>query len=170
LAIKSVRDKETERVFSRERSRRLPPDTLGVQSRPFTDDEIVLIVSAGHALARRRSFAPDLLTGETLIVREAGSATQQIAEDNLERLGLTPKRVLEMTGCEAVKRTVAAGLGVAFVSQRAISLEAAQRRVHLPDIPELRFRRQLFVLTRKDARHPAATLAFLALLGKERAY
>jgi DNA-binding transcriptional LysR family regulator len=144
-----------------------PPDVPGVQAQPFAADEIVLIVSAGHALARRRSFTPDVLTGETLIVREAGSATQQIARAHLDRLRLMPKRVLEMTGCEAVKRTVAAGLGVAFVSQRAISLEASQRLVHLPEIPELRFRRQLFVLTRKNARHPAAALAFLALLGKE---
>jgi DNA-binding transcriptional LysR family regulator len=145
-----------------------PPDTPGVQTQPFADDEIVLIVPAGHALAQPQSFAPNLLAGETLIARETGSATQQIAGINLARLGLTPKRVLEMTGCEAVKRTVAAGLGVAFVSQRAIALEVSQRLVHLPDVPELRFRRQLFVLTRKDARHPAAALAFLALLGKER--
>ncbi|HEY4690946.1 MAG TPA: LysR substrate-binding domain-containing protein [Anaerolineae bacterium] len=145
-----------------------PTEAPGLQVRPFVEDEIVLVVPAGHALALQRAFAPDVLADETLIVREAGSATRQITEAHLARLGLVSRQVLEMTGCEAVKRAVSAGLGVAFVSQYAIQLELAHRLLHVPDISELRFARQLFVLARKDARPSAATLAFIALLGKGR--
>ena len=36
-----------------------PTEASGLQIRPFAEDEIVLIVPAGHALARRQSFEPD---------------------------------------------------------------------------------------------------------------
>ncbi|HLB48230.1 MAG TPA: selenium metabolism-associated LysR family transcriptional regulator [Anaerolineales bacterium] len=143
-----------------------PAEAPGLQVRAFEGDEIVLIVPAGHTLARQRAFTSDLLARETLIVREAGSATRQIAEANLVRLGLSPRRVLEMSGCEAVKRVVSAGLGVAFVSRYAIALELAHRLVSVPEIPELHFSRQLFLIARKDARPSAASLAFLALMQK----
>ena len=143
-----------------------PAEAPGLQVRAFEGDEIVLIVPAGHTLARQRAFTSDLLARETLIVREAGSATRQITEANLARLGLSPRRVLEMSGCEAVKRVVSAGLGVAFVSRYAIVLELAQKLVSAPEIPELHFSRQLFLIARKDARPSAASLAFLALMQK----
>ena len=142
-------------------------DTAGLQIRPLVDDEIVLIVPARHALSKQRAFMPEMLSQETLIVREPGSATRQITEAHLAQLGITPKRIVEMTGCEGVKQSVAAGLGIAFISERAITLEVAQKLVAAPAILELHFARQLFVLTRKDARPSAAVLAFLALLGKE---
>jgi len=144
----------------------VPTEMPGLQVRPFAEDEIVLIVPPRHSLARQHSFTPGLLANETLILREAGSGTQQIAQSHLSELGIRPKRVMELLGCEAVKRAVAAGLGVAFVSRHAIALEMAQQLVSVPDIPELRFRRPLCILTRKDARPPAAALAFLALTTK----
>lgn len=143
-----------------------PTEMPGLQVRPFVDDEIVLIVPPGHPLVRQRAFVPGLLASETLIVREPGSATRQIAEAHLAQLEVVPKTVLEMTGCEGVKRAVAAGLGVAFVSRHAITLEVAQKVVTVPEISELRFARQLSLITRKDARPSAAALAFLALMRK----
>jgi DNA-binding transcriptional LysR family regulator len=71
-----------------------------------------------------------------------------------------------MSGCEAVKRAVIAGLGVAFVSRFAIALELAQKLVSVPEILELHFSRQLFLIARKEARPSAASLAFLALMRK----
>jgi DNA-binding transcriptional LysR family regulator len=142
------------------------PVTAGLQVQPLADDTIVVIVPAGHSLARQRTFAPDLLARETLVVREAGSATRQLTEAHLQQHGLAPATVLEMTGCEGVKRAVCAGLGVAFISSRAITLELAGGLVSVPQLPELSFSRPLLLVTRKDARPSAASLAFLALLRK----
>lgn len=140
--------------------------TPGLQVRPFAEDEIVMIVPAGHPLARQRAFASDLLRPETLIMREAGSATRQLAEAHLAQREVVPQQVLELSGCEAVKRTVAAGLGVAFVSRHAITLEVAHKLVSVVEMPEMRISRQLFLVARKNARPSAASLAFLALMRK----
>ena len=77
--------------------------------------------------------------------------------------------MLELPGCEAVKRAVAAGLGIAWISRRAIALEIAHGLICAPDIPTLRISRHLCALTRKDARPTAASLAFLALVLQEAA-
>jgi DNA-binding transcriptional LysR family regulator len=76
---------------------------------------------------------------------------------------------MELPGCEAVKRGVAAGLGVAFVSRRTVTLELANNLVCAPEIPSLRITRHLYALSRKDARPTAASLAFLALVLQEEA-
>ncbi len=145
----------------------MPAETPGLQVRPFAEDEIVLIVPPGHALAQQRGLSPQVFAEVTLILREAGSGTRRLAEMRLAQFGLQPKRVMELAGCEAVKRAVAAGLGVAFASWRTVALEVAHNMVCAPEIPDLRISRHLYALTRKDSRPTAASLAFLALVFQE---
>ncbi|MDQ1300947.1 MAG: lysR-type protein [Chloroflexota bacterium] len=146
-----------------------PTEAAGLQVRPFAEDEIILIVPPGHALVQQRVLAPEIFAGATLILREAGSGTRQLVEAHLASLGLRPKRTLELPGCEAVKRAVAAGLGLAWIARRAVTLEIAHGLICAPEIPALRISRRLCVLTRKDARPTAASLAFLALVLQEAA-
>jgi DNA-binding transcriptional LysR family regulator len=142
------------------------PEGAGLQARPIQSDEIALVVPAGHRLTPGRGPAAGWLEQETLIVREPGSGTQQAAEAALTRLGLKPKARLELTGSEAVKRAVAAGLGVAFISRRAIMLEVQQGLVAEAPLPVPRSVRPLTLINRKDARPSAAALAFMALMQK----
>ena len=142
-------------------------ETSGLQVRPFAEDEIVLIVPPLHKLAQQRDLSPEAFAGITLILREAGSGTRHLAEAQLAQLGLRPRRVMELPGCEAVKRAVTAGLGIAFISRHAIALEVAHNLVCVPEITDLRISRHLFGLTRKDSRPTAAALAFTALVFEE---
>jgi DNA-binding transcriptional LysR family regulator len=104
----------------------LRPELPGLQVRPFAEDQIVLATPAGHRLAKEVVFNQELLAGEARILCEAGSGTRRVAEDGLAQLQVRPDRVLEMAGCEGVKRGVAAGLGVGFASRRSLTLELAQ--------------------------------------------
>lgn len=143
------------------------PELAGLQVRPFADDQIVLATPPGHRLASEMTFSRNLLVGETLILREAGSGTRQVVEAGLIGLQVRPGRVIEWASCEAVRRGVMAGLGVGFTSRRSLGLELAQGLLCVSPIAEFTFRRQLITLTRKDRRHAPAELAFLAALGKE---
>ena len=142
-------------------------DAPGLQVRPFVDDEIVLITPSLHSFNQLDQISLDLWVRETLVVREAGSATRQIAESHLSQLGIKPQQILEIAGCEGVKRAVAVGLGVAFVSKRSIDLELAQNRLCTPEISALKIVRKLYVITRKEARPTVSALAFLAWAIKE---
>lgn len=145
----------------------LRPDMPGLQIRPFASDQIVLVTPPGHRLAREVMFAPGLLAGETLILREMGSGIRKAVEANLARLQARPGRVLEIAGCEGVRRGVAAGLGVGFVSRRSLALELAQGVLCVSPMAEFTFTRQLVTLARKDRRHTPAALAFLAAMDKD---
>jgi len=141
-------------------------ESAGLQVQPFATDEVALVAPADHPLGGCRDVEPAQLHGETFIVRETGSATRQVTEEALDRLGIVPRRTLEMNSCEAVKRAVAAGLGVSFISRYAISLELAQGMLVAIEGPALRFPRLLHVISHKDTRPSAAALAFSAYLHK----
>ena len=75
---------------------------------------------------------------------------------------------MEISGCEGVKRAAAAGIGLAFASRYAITLEVAQKILTVPEIQELQFARSLSLIARKDARPPATALAFSASIQKRK--
>lgn len=140
-----------------------PLDDPDLESEPFRDDELVLIVPPGHAWAGREIAAGDL-NGAALVVRERGSATRDVAEASLARLGARPTIALELGGTEAVKGAVAAGLGVAFVSACAVLPELATGRLERATVAGLAIRRQFQVVQRRGRHLTAAERAFLLVL------
>jgi DNA-binding transcriptional LysR family regulator len=135
-------------------------EAAGLQKQLFGRDEVVLIASPEHRLTQQENILAAELARERFVVREPGSGTYQVTEAALAELDLRPERLLEMPGCEAVKRTVAAGLGLSFVSRRAVDLELKQGILAV--LPGLRFSRELYAISRKDVRLSPAALAFLA--------
>jgi len=138
----------------------------GVQLQPYTTDELVPIAALAHPLVVAPTVTPEDLDGETLVLREEGSGTRQVVEEALVRWGVRPNRVLVINGCEGVKRAVAAGLGLSFVSHHAIALELAQGWIKELPGEDLRLPRPLFIVTHKDMRPSVAALAFLAHVRK----
>jgi molybdate transport repressor ModE-like protein len=95
----------------------------GVIAEPFLDDEIVGIAAPGQ-LELRRSRAPlSRLADRTLLVREHGSSTRAVSERHLARAGYHPAKRWELDSNEAIKRSVAAGLGIGFVSRLVVADE-----------------------------------------------
>jgi DNA-binding transcriptional LysR family regulator len=89
-------------------------------------DELVVIVPADHHLAADPTVEPGELAAEPFVVREPGSGTQQIAERQLARAGIDPaalRVVAQLSGLDAIKAAVEAGLGVAIVPALAVQRE-----------------------------------------------
>jgi molybdate transport repressor ModE-like protein len=95
----------------------------GVTAEPFLDDEIVGIAAPGDLELRRGRAAPSRLAERTLLVREHGSSTRTVAERHLARAGFRPAKRWELDSNEAIKRSVAAGLGIGFVSRLVVADE-----------------------------------------------
>ena len=143
-----------------------PVTVPGVQAQPYTTDELIPIASPVHPLVAAPRVTPEDLGGETLVLREEGSGTRQVVEKALARWGVRPNRVLVINSCEGVKRAVAAGLGLSFVSHHAIVLELAQGWIKELPGEDVRLPRPLFIVTHKDMRPSVAALAFLAHVRK----
>jgi DNA-binding transcriptional LysR family regulator len=115
-------------------------------------DEIVLIVPPRHPFTRKGEVAPDDLAGEPFIFRESTSGTQRSLQDRLSKLGLdtrkwTPHLVLGST--QAVMLAVAAGAGIAFVSDLAVKSMAPGRIIQI-GVLGLKPNRDFFCIYRKE--------------------
>lgn len=86
----------------------------------WRSDEIVVVAAAGHPLAGRRVGARQL-NQATWVLRESGSGTRE-ASDRWLVPSLTQMQVeLELGSNEAVKRVVAAGVGLGCLSRLAVA-------------------------------------------------
>jgi molybdate transport repressor ModE-like protein len=94
-----------------------------VEFEPLLSDEIVGIAKPGLLPKAKAKVKPDALSSETLLVREARSSTQQVADRAVRAAGVEPKRVWELDSSEAIKRAAREGLGIAFVSLYAVAEE-----------------------------------------------
>jgi len=131
-------------------------------------DELVLIVPPGHAWAARREIAPELLADQPLLLREEGSATRSVTERALQRAGVRFKAVMELDHTEAIKQSVMAGFGVAFVSTYAVSGEVASGRLRAVRLRGLRVQRHFHVIHHESRRVTASARAFMELLAQAR--
>jgi DNA-binding transcriptional LysR family regulator len=104
------------------------------------------------------------LCTQPFVVRDTGSDTRSFVERALAARGLAVNPVMSVGSTEAVKRAVAAGIGVAIVSKLAIDLEVQARRLKVLRIEGLQIRRPLYCLTRTTLPKTQASLAFNALI------
>ncbi len=80
-------------------------------------DPIVAFMPKHHALSKRKKISLAALSREPLVLRETGSTTRGLVEEEFRRLGLEAKQVMEVEGREAAREAVAAGIGIGIVSE-----------------------------------------------------
>ena len=167
----SVRIGNSAEIIARVVSRELDFAIVGEQpadpellSEPVLDDQVVAFVAPGDPLLREAPIAPLALCGRQFVMREAGSATRALAERCLRETSCGPGHVIELGSNEAVKRAVAAGLGIGLLSTHTIE---AERLVGLlVDLPVGGWacRRSFWLIRRRDRTLTRAEEAFLALV------
>ena len=96
-----------------------PAGKRGIEVTPFMTDRVVAIFSAESAPAGPTVSAAWLKT-QPLMVREPGSALYATVEQILGREALEAESVIQLAETEAIKRCVAAGLGVALIQEIAV--------------------------------------------------
>lgn len=100
----------------------------GVVLEPLLEDELVVVAASSHRFAALDEVTLEDLASEPLVFREPGSGTRHIAEQQLQAAGLPTRRLriaAELTGIEAIKAAVEAGLGVSILSRATLAKELA---------------------------------------------
>lgn len=130
---------------------------------PFMTDELVAIAAAGHPLAGKKTVKAETVCREPFVVREAGSGTRAVVERALASQGLTVTPVMAVGSTIVIKRAVAAGVGVAFVSRLSCELELQSGT--LAEIrTDLKITRPLHRLRVRGRHEPRAVAEFDHLL------
>ncbi|MDN4600101.1 selenium metabolism-associated LysR family transcriptional regulator [Paenibacillus sp. F6_3S_P_1C] len=134
---------------------------------PIMQDELKLVVPAGHALADRGAVELEDVMNYAFVLREKGSGTRQVMEDQLQKRNIDPQDmnvVMELGSTGAVKSAVEAGVGITMLSPSSVQHELALGLVHIVDIRGLEFKRQFYAIHLKSSLLPLSAVAFLNYL------
>ena len=138
-----------------------------LEARELMPDELVVVVPAEHAWARRQNVTLAEVQAEPMVVRERGSGSRQALEQALGDAGTTLaafKIVGEMGSTQAIKQAVRAGVGVSLISRRAVEDECRAGVVSCLTIERLDVQRVFYLITHRDRTRSPLGLAFLAFL------
>lgn len=100
-----------------------PPKDLRTNAARFARHPMAFVASPTHPLMKKKRVKLDEVIGANLLVRERGSGTRTAVERLFKQSGLPLDFGSEVSSNEAIKRIVAAGLGVGFLSVHACELE-----------------------------------------------
>lgn len=140
----------------------------GLRVERFSDDCLIAIAPPKHPLARRRRIDPKSLAGEGFLAREEGSATWEVTLSWFRRRGVELKTVMDLSSPEALKHAVAAGLGLAIISESAVKWELADKRLARLDVRGLPIKRPLWLVSRRASILTAPERALLDHLRRDR--
>lgn len=141
-----------------------PPPESGFFNETVFRDELLLVASPKHPLVDRETVGLQDLAGQTLLVREEGSATRQVITRHLTELGLDRLDLVPMGHPEAIKRAVEAGMGLTFLPRITMLCELAGNRLQVLNTPYGRIERPLLMISIKDRQLSPSALAFRAFL------
>ncbi|NBO63591.1 MAG: LysR family transcriptional regulator [Acidobacteria bacterium] len=140
-----------------------------IEASPLGRDQLRLTVRGDDPLTIADRLDVANLSERTLFVREPGSSTRSVVEGMFGEEFRHFARVVEIPDSEAIKQSVAAGLGVAFLSSWACRLE--ERARVLAPLRDKRWRRsrRFYLVRRADRELTGAAAALKAALLTRRA-
>ena len=136
------------------------------------DDRLVLVTAATErfrALKAQGLYGRDLLD-EPFIVREETSGTRRVTEEYWKKHGISQDRmrvVACMDNPEAIRRSVAEGMGVSVMSELSVREEANAGKLLPFDLDESGFFRRIYLVWRKDVSLTRMEQAFVTYLRSE---
>jgi DNA-binding transcriptional LysR family regulator len=112
----------------------VPPVDLPVETHPFLENPLLIIAPYEHELAKRKKIPLLRMEQERFISREKGSGTRITAEDFFAANNIHLNIKMELANNEAIKWSVAGGMGVAVLSQHALLHEPMRDKLAVLDV------------------------------------
>ncbi len=101
----------------------LPVEESDLVTVPSLHEELLVITTPSHALARRKKLLPQDLNGLPFILFETGSATRRVIDRFFLTERLEPVIVMDTENVEIIKAMVKTGLGIGIVPYQAVARE-----------------------------------------------
>jgi len=97
----------------------------------FSTEELILVHAPEHRFAQKPSQFEDLL-GEHLLIREEGSGSRAVLENELAAHNLSPSsfaRLTEISSPNIIKAFIEHDYGISFLYRAAVKKELAEKRL-----------------------------------------
>lgn len=111
-----------------------PPSDLDLADEVFMPNPIVVIASTSDPLVKRHSVSLNELSASRFILREKGSGTRMAGDQFFSKKKFRPNIRLELGSNEALKESVAGGLGLGLVSSHALHGHVKEHGVRIIDV------------------------------------
>ena len=124
---------------------------------PYRHDRLVVFTHRGHSWSRRKSIRLHEIADQTMIMREVGSSTRAVFEKALVENNVVPGNILEMGSREAVRESVAAGLGIGIVCESEFGHDM---RLHKLTVRDARLATVEYITCLAENRNDAVVATF----------
>jgi DNA-binding transcriptional LysR family regulator len=101
----------------------LPVEETDLVTVPALREELLLIASPTHHLAKRRKVQARDLAGLPFVLFEVGSATRKVIDNFFASQTIEPTIVMDTENVEIIKAMVKTGLGIGIVPYQAVARE-----------------------------------------------
>jgi DNA-binding transcriptional LysR family regulator len=112
----------------------MPPADMDLRDEVLMPNPIVVIASLADPLGKEGRLSLRDLAKCRVILREPGSGTRMAADQHFQKAKFRPDVRLELGSNEAVKESVAAGLGIGVVSRHALHGLDKENGVRVMDV------------------------------------
>ena len=135
-----------------------------VKSIPVNFDELALVVSPEHPLAKKQSVSVKDLGMESFIAHNAPSPYREKVIQTFEKHRTPLNIAIELPSLEAIKRLVERGVGVALVPKLTAEAEIASGKLIALSVNEMKLERRLHIIYRRNSEISHAGKMFLQLV------
>ena len=121
----------------------------------FYQDEMVMITPKKERFLNinKDSFSlKDIIFNEPIILREQGSGSKKSIEAYFEKMNINEEDlqiIARLNDQESIKKLVASGLGISFISEKAVE-DSAKEKLLVFKLPNYSTKRNLYFAYRKD--------------------
>jgi DNA-binding transcriptional LysR family regulator len=140
----------------------LPIESPDLVTVPAMEEELLLVTSPTHPLARKRRIVPDDLRGQHFVLFESGSNTRRALDEFFVRENLDPNIVMETENVEIIKALVRTNVGITIVSFQSVAREFASHQLFCTRIAGASLMRRTGWVYAKANRVPRAVQEVLA--------
>lgn len=127
----------------------------GLETLPYRNDELTLVVPAGHALAARKSIRFEEVLQHEFVGPHLESSMHTLLTSEAEKLGMALKLRIRISSFDCMCRMVSSGLGVAVLPRSVINQYLRSHKLKAVTLDEPWAHRSLLLTFKKyDAASP----------------
>src|SRR5579884_743921 len=139
------------------------PNKKLIRQTTLFEDEMLLVMSPQHSLAKRDYVRPAELAGETILVYPPRAESMLLVQV-MQPAGVAPGRVIEIPLTEGMIELAAAGTGIGMLATWAVVPEVRMKKVVAKRIGSHGLHRTWYALTLRENPSPEYLEVFLELL------
>jgi len=139
----------------------MPPGDIEIEKQVFLSNPLVVVAPVSHPLAAQAGIALASLAQERFILREQGSGTRLACDAHFAEHGFKPHVRLALGSNEAIKQSVAGGLGLAVLSTHSLGEHMADDLLVTLDVAGFPIQSNWYIVQLKGKRLSPTAQAFL---------